>query len=255
METPTNGEARTLDERLVVVAVEDEPQVHRQVGDLLLAEVAASGRPVRRQILEAQGLLVALGVRPRCEEENDLARGRLAGVDELAHPAGNVARLGDPPVDISLAIARLVGDEQLNGGPEDRVGEAACRDERLVLRPELGAEEMVDDIENLRPGAVVLRQREHARTRCPALAEDLDVRVAETVDRLELVADEEDFLARDEIDQLALEPVGVLELVHEDRGKRQRASSRTFSFSWRRSRAWSCRSSKSRADSRAFASR
>ena len=43
--------------------------------------------------------------------------------------------------------------------------------------------------------------------------------MAEAVDRLELVADEEDLLARDEVDELALEPVRVLELVHENRAE------------------------------------
>ena len=86
------------DERLVVVAVEDEAQVHRQVADLLLAEVTASGRAVRRQALHPQRLLVALGIRAGREEEDDVARCRLAGVDELVDAAGDVPRLGDPPV-------------------------------------------------------------------------------------------------------------------------------------------------------------
>jgi len=117
-------------------------------------------------------------------------------------------------VDVSLSVGRLVGDEQLDCGPEERVREAACRDERLVLRPELGSEKMVDDVEHLGPGAVVLRQGEHAGTRGAALAEDFDVRVAEAVDRLELVADEEDLLARDEVDEL--QPRGsVVEVVEE----------------------------------------
>ena len=40
--------------------------------------------------------------------------------------------------------------------------------------------------------------------------------MAEAVDRLELVADEKQVVARDEVDELALEPVRVLELVHAD---------------------------------------
>ena len=37
-------------QRLVVVAVLQQPQVREQVDDLLLAEVAAAGHPDRRQV-------------------------------------------------------------------------------------------------------------------------------------------------------------------------------------------------------------
>ena len=56
-----------------------------------------------------------------------------------------------------------------------------------------------------------------------ALAEDLHVGVAEAVDRLELVADEEPLRVGpgQQVDQLALEPVRVLELVDHDRAEAQ----------------------------------
>ncbi|MDW8337807.1 MAG: hypothetical protein RMM28_01530, partial [Thermoleophilia bacterium] len=53
----------------------------------------------------------------------------------------------------------------------------------------------------------------------PALPEDLDVRVPEAVDGLELVPDGEDLGDAglgDEVDELALETIRVLELVHHD---------------------------------------
>ena len=80
---------------------------------------------------------------------------------------------------------------------------------------------MVDHVEHLGPRAVVLGQREHAADLLAPLAEDLDVRVPEAVDRLELVADEEDLgvLVREQVDELALEPVRVLELVDHDRAE------------------------------------
>ena len=87
------------DERLVVVAVLQQPEVREQVDDLLLAEVAAPGRAVRRQAGRAQLLLVPLRVRAGREEQDDLAgRGR-AGVDELLHAPRDVPRLGAPPVE------------------------------------------------------------------------------------------------------------------------------------------------------------
>ena len=82
---------------------------------------------------------------------------------------------------------------------------------------------MIDDCEHLRPRAVVARQREQRLGTGAALAEDLHVGVAEAVDRLELVADEEPLRVRpgQEVDQLALKPVRVLELVDHDRAESQ----------------------------------
>ncbi len=74
---------------------------------------------------------------------------------------------------------------------------------------------MVDDSEDLGARAVVLGEREHAAALGAALPEDLDIGVAEAVDRLELVPHEEELLGVERVDELALEPVRVLELVHE----------------------------------------
>ena len=72
-------------ERDVVVAVLQQAEVHEQVDDLLLAEVALAGRAVRRQPRPPQLVLVPLRVGAGREEEDDLARRRRAGVHELAH--------------------------------------------------------------------------------------------------------------------------------------------------------------------------
>ena len=127
--------------------------------------------------------------------------------------------LGPAPVQAGPGVRRLVGHEQLDRRPEDRVRELARGGEGLELLPELGAEEMVDDGEQLRPRAVVARQRQQRLRLRAALAEYLHVGMAEAVDRLELVADEEPLRIGpgEEIDELALEPVRVLELVDHDR--------------------------------------
>src|SRR4029453_2109429 len=57
------------------------------------------------------------------------------------------------------------------------------------------------------------RQRQQRLRLLAPLAEDAHVGVAEPVDRLELVADEEQLAPGDQIDELALKPVCVLELV------------------------------------------
>ncbi len=61
-----------------------------------------------------------------------------------------------------------------------------------------------------------MRERQYLADLVAALLEDLDVGVQEAVDRLELVPNEEELVARDEVDQLALQPVRVLELVDAD---------------------------------------
>src|SRR5206468_3660552 len=85
------------------------------------------------------------------------------------------------------------------------------------------AEQFVDRSEYLRPRAVVARQRQQLlRLRAP-LAEDGDVSVAEAVDRLELVTDEEELRrgTAQQVDELALQAVRVLELVDHDRPEAQ----------------------------------
>ena len=154
-ETPTKGDARTVVERDVVVAVVQEPHVREQVDDLLLAEVPATCRTERRQALAPEGLLVALGVRAGREEHDDLPRLRLARVDQLPHPTRDAPRLTCPPVLRRLGEARLLGDEQLDGMAEHRIRELGRGRQRLVLVAERVAEEMVDRREHLRTRAVV----------------------------------------------------------------------------------------------------
>ena len=96
-------------------------------------------------------------------------------------------------------------------------------------------------------------ERQHVADGLAPLLEDLDVGVPEAVDRLELVADEEEVVARDQVDQLALEAVRVLELVDADLAEAQLLALADRVVAASRSRARSWRSSKSSADSRSFA--
>src|SRR5262249_38501638 len=142
-------------------------------------------------------------------------------VDQLVDAPRDRSCFAAAPVHIRLSVRGLVGDEQLDGVAKDRVREFAGRRKRLELVAEVAAEEVVDDAEHLRPRAVVHRQRQDAvlGLRAP-FAEHLHVRMAEAVDRLELVADEEPLAGvRDQVDQLALQPVRVLELVDHDRAE------------------------------------
>ena len=91
-----------------------------------------------------------------------------------------------------VRVRCLVGDEQLDRVAEDRIRELAGGGERLELVAELGAEQVVDRGEHLGPRAVVAASARARRPPLAPLAEDADVGVAEAVDRLELVADEEE---------------------------------------------------------------
>ncbi len=182
----------------------EQAQVREQIDDLLLAEVPAPGSPVRRQPLRAQGVLVRLRARARREQQHDVARCAVPALDQLGHAACHVPGLAAPPRHTVLAAGALIRDEHLDRWPEDRVGEAGGGLERREVLTELGGEQVVHDLQHLRPGAVVARQGEHAARLGPPLPEDGDVGVAEPVDRLELVADEEEVVTRDEVDQLAL---------------------------------------------------
>ena len=72
-ERPTNGDASTVSERLVVVAVVQEPQVREQVDHLLLAEVAPAGRAIRRSA--RRGAAPPRTTRRRCRPRRE-ARSR-----------------------------------------------------------------------------------------------------------------------------------------------------------------------------------
>ena len=85
-------------ERLVVVAVVQEPQVREQVDDLLLPEVVPSGGAVGREADGAELLLEPLGVGAGGEEEDDLARGRIA---RRRRARGRAARRAAPRTDAS----------------------------------------------------------------------------------------------------------------------------------------------------------
>jgi hypothetical protein len=104
-----------------------------------------------RQPFLSECLLVALGVCSRHEEKHDLARRCLARVDQFPDATGDVTRLRGTPVRLSLTVGRLVGDEELDPGAEQRFGKPAGCDQRLEVRTELGAEEVVDDAQHLGP--------------------------------------------------------------------------------------------------------
>ena len=80
--------------------------------------------------------------------------------------------------------------------------------------------QLVDHVQHVLAGAVVADQPHQPGAGLLApLAVHLDVGVAEPVDALKLVSDQEQPLARHLVDQLALQPVGVLELVHHHLGE------------------------------------
>ncbi len=132
-----------------------------------------------------------------------------------------MARLRAAPVHAGSGVGRLVGDEELDRLAEHGVGELAGSGQPLEALAEVAAEEVVDGLQHLGPGAVVLDEGQAAARLLPPLSEHRDVRVAEPVDRLELVTDEEDVPVAgpvgEQVHELALEAIRVLELVDHDR--------------------------------------
>jgi hypothetical protein len=114
-------------ERLVVVAVVQEPQVGEQVDHLLLVVVVAAGRAERGQPELTERLLVEAGISAGGEEKDDLAGGGLPRVDELLDPGRDVLRLSVAPVDARVLVGRLVRDEQLDRRAECGILEAPGR--------------------------------------------------------------------------------------------------------------------------------
>ena len=139
------------DERLVVVPIVQQAEIHEQVGHLLLAEVAAAGLPVGGQAQRTELLLVPLRVGAGGEQQDDLARRCRARIHELAHAPRDVPRLPAPPVRAAPRVRRLVGDEQLDGRAENGIRKLTRGRERLKLAAEVPAEQVVDRREHLGP--------------------------------------------------------------------------------------------------------
>ncbi len=247
---PDTAEGRRQhgEQRLLVLRVGERGEVGDAVADLLLRPVAAAADHVRRQPLLLERLLQQAQRARRAHEDDDVARAP-SGFDLGAQPVRDEPRLGpaprlraaareaDRPLELRLVPAARVGDQQLDervagGGrsvrveqPQRRVlgGGGRCRaarragHERGELAAQLGGERTVQDVEQRRRGAEVVGQPPHAiREPRPALAEDRHVGVPEAVDRLELVADREQVVALQRLEDVELEAVRVLELVDHD---------------------------------------
>ena len=111
----------------------------------------------------AELLFVGLGVGAGGEEQRRSPPAGRAGGDELVDALGDVTGFATAPMLAGVGIARLVGDEQLDGMAEHRVREVARGRERLVFVAERGLEEVVDRGEHLGPGAVVAPEHERLR--------------------------------------------------------------------------------------------
>ena len=147
--------------------------------------------------------------------------------DELGHPAGQRPRLGQPPRrghPLQLPVGALVDDHHLDERLVGRrvLGDRPAGAQRHEAVAQLGRERPVERAQDLRTRAEVGLQRLARRRRGQPRAlgsEQIDVGVAKAVDRLLGVADGEQVVAGDRLDQRQLHGVGVLQLVDHDRGK------------------------------------
>ncbi len=169
----------------------------------------------------------------RAQQQDDVVAGDAARRGQLTQPGRQEAGLGDAFLWSAVIDGRLqldslgipavgLGQQQLDrlSAPARLVlRRGGAHGERLEAVQHRGADR-VGRCDHFGPRAEVAAQRQDprpvgAREAIALFAEDVEVGVAESVDRLELVADQED-LGRwpaQRLDQAQLQPVGVLKLV------------------------------------------
>ena len=224
-------------QREPVQRVRERREPVAQVGHLLLAPVAAAAHHVHGYPALVERALEEAHRRRGAEQDHDVAVGPRALARELVDPLGEQARLRGAPRAARRASDSPKRSPPLGRAPSRRRGRGRPRAARRTARPraagsrEPGAsrsgskrlapgalEGEVDRVEDLAAGAEVDGDALGAAGRArllPVLAEDAHVGVPEAVDRLVLVADPEQVVAREQREQLVLEPVRVLELVHQ----------------------------------------
>ena len=201
---------------VIVEAIAQQREVCAQVAHLLRAIEATAELTARDEAHALERGGVRRRVARRAQQHGDPARLHPA-VDELAQAPRqrvglDLARRGRTqhalPARDEVQLDRRL-PQGLDGAQRVRRGEVA-----LV---EALAEDMADDGEQLGTGAVAAGQRQAGGRLRPARAEELDVGVAEAVDRLARVAHEDPLAGRpdERVEEPALEAVRVLELVHE----------------------------------------
>ena len=207
------GRGEGAEEGVVVERVGDRRQQRADVGDLLLGPVAAAADHVGPQAGSLERVLIGVKVGEGAQQDDDLATVDVA-VDQLAQAGGEGARLGQAverssPVDrrLQLDLLRIPavapGQQQLDGraAPWLRpVGGGGAYAEGSVAVAEQRRAEGVDGGDHLGAGAEVAAQLHQLGVgalldQAALLAEDVEVGVAEAVDRLELVADHDQLAA------------------------------------------------------------
>ena len=216
-------------ERGLVARVGERGEPGAEVADDLAAPVAAAADRQRQQVLVLERALVDRQVAEAAQQDDDLLGPRVAAVDEVADALREQACLGVAPrlrarqlAEVGRVVAvpaGLVGQQQLD--ERRRTPAAGSRPSRSATKsaPRRGANAalIVSRIgPRLRKFVASVATRPCGRQRRAARAEDLDVGVAKAVDRLLLVADHEEVVAVERLEQRDLAAVGVLELVDHD---------------------------------------
>ena len=215
-------------ERLLGAGVGQRLEVADHVDHLRVGPVAAPADHVGGNPPLLERALVDPQVGGGAREQHDVAGGGGPAGKQPLQPAGERARLGHAPrrpEPLHRPVGPLVGhqqfDERLVGGRCVR-HRRSPRPERPELLAQRALEHAVDHLQDLRTGAEVGVQRgarAHRGQRGAPLLEQLNLGVPEAVDRLLGVADHEQVVLRERLDQVELHAVGVLELVDHDPGK------------------------------------
>ena len=149
-------------QRAVVGAVDQQPQVGDQIPHLLLAVVAAAGGAHGRQALPLQRVLVGAGVGACLEQQHHAARAAHAGVHQLATRAGRSrAASAWRQAMSSSRQARTSVSSSSTSGAGGSPSKSPAADQVVVAAAELAAERLVHQVEHVRPRAVVLVERDH----------------------------------------------------------------------------------------------
>ncbi len=206
------------EQRDLVAGVGDRAEVGAEVLDLLAGPEAAPAGGQRGEPLGLQRPLEEAHVGRRAHQHHHVG----GPVRPVADERADAPRQGG-----GLPLAQLLGREPALllalgdvGVDEQQLGaQLAGRLARRGHRPVLGRDHARRGVEHLGTAAEVARERGRGSAgvvRRVPLLEDRHVGVAEAVDRLQLVADEEHVVAVERVDELQLQPVGVLELVDHD---------------------------------------
>jgi len=196
-----------------VARVVDDPEPGHDIPDLGEFEEVDLAAVGAGDSLPGEGARQSYPLVPLPAEDRDVAVPEMPRVLFAAGPELGPEQGGDLAPD-ERGLRLLVRAS----GEDDRLARGVLGPDRLLAPVRRGPHQSEGEVEDGRGGAVVAVEEDLAATPPGPLevVEVREVRAAESVDRLVVVADDAEVVAGDELEKPELDPVGVLELVDED---------------------------------------